>query len=132
MKEIENLWPTDLGRLDIRMPKEILLKQAQYLENLTKNILVGEVKTSKSVIDQTKIQVINYEFVIKVPSLGNYQFSLLRVMHDFNIYPIKVFNVLTETEEFANDETAFIQALKRIFSDRTTTNAINAVLSDNF
>jgi hypothetical protein len=131
MEEIEDLWPKDLGKVKMTMPKEILLKQALYLSQNTKNILVAEVKTNQGVVQGTDEKVFIHEMYIKAPTIGTFSFPLIRVLHDFNIYPLTVFNALTEKSQRATDEKSFKSVLASIFNDPSTRNAINSVINQS-
>ena len=131
MEEIEDLWPNDLGKVQMTMPKEILLKQAMFLSQKTKNIIVAEVKTNQGVIQGTEEKVFIHEMFIKAPSIGTFSFPLIRVLHNFNIYPLTVFNALTEKSHPAGDEKTFKIVLAEIFNDPSTRNAINSVINQS-
>lgn len=101
MEKIKNLWPTDLANVKITMPKEILIQQGNYIAELTKDLIVAEVKTDQGVLQGTNENVMVHRFVLKAPTMGNYSFNLLRAMHNFSIYPVTVWNGLTEDENIA-------------------------------
>jgi hypothetical protein len=131
MEEIEDLWPKDLGKVNMTMPKEILLKQAMYLSQNTKNIIVAEVRTNQGVIQNSDEKVFIHEMFIKAPTMGTFSFPLIRVIHNYNIYPLTVFNALTEKNQTAIDEKSFKTVLASIFNDASTRNAINSVINQS-
>lgn len=131
MKEIKNLWPTDIGNTSVTMPKEILLKQANFLSEMTKNIIVGEVRSTQGVLADSNSTVIVHELIVKAPSMGNYQFTLLRVMHNFEIYPIRVFNALDDAKYDAETEEEFIEVLTLILNTDQAKNAINGLIAQS-
>lgn len=131
MKQIENLWPEDLGVITIAMPKEILVQQAKYLADMTKNVIFAEVKSSQGILQGTDEKILLHEFVVKAPSLGNYKFTLIKAAHDLSIYPIHVVNCLTEEVYDAHDEEEFIRSVGQIFNSMATKNAINAIVAQS-
>ena len=129
-KNIVNLWPKDLGsNATITMPKEILLQQANFLSEMAKNIIVGEVRSNQGVSGNEKVIV--HELIVKAPSIGNYQFTLLRVMHNYNIYPISVFDALKEEDLQAATEEEFIAILAEVFNSSQTKNAITGLIAQS-
>lgn len=131
MEHIENLWPADLGKTDIQMPKEILLQQAAYLAKQTKNLLIGDIKTDLGTLEGTDEKVMVHRFKIKAPSMGNYEFTLLRVMHNFGVYPLTVWNGLNEKKIEAKSEEEFVKLLSGIFTSTEVKNAINSMVAQS-
>lgn len=129
---IEDLWPEDLVKIDIPSPKEILMEQAHYLSDRTKNLLIGEVKTTTGMIKGEKGISIIHEFIIKAPSMGNYQFVLLQVIHDLSIYPLIVLNELSEERFDVNDEGHFKSVISHILGSNLVKNAITALIGPSF
>lgn len=130
MSDIQNLWPETVGNTNIVMPKEILLKQAQYLSEMTKNLLTVQVRSGRSVSVKGD-NSLSHDFIIVAPALGNYQFTLLKVTHDFSIYPLSVIDALENLSYQANNEANFIEILRRIFSGSKTQNAINVIIAQS-
>ncbi|MEA5140139.1 hypothetical protein [Arcicella rigui] len=128
MKTIEDLWPEDLVRMDIPSPKEILIEQANYLTERTKNLLVGEVKTSAVMIKNEGENYINHEFIIKAPFMGNYQFVLLKVAHKLSIYPLTITDELNEESFVIYDEGEFKRTLAQILRSKLVKDAINSLV----
>ncbi len=128
MKAIENLWPEDLVWMDIPSPKEILIEQANYLTERTKNLLIGEVKTSAGMIKGELETFITHEFIIKAPSMGNYQFVLLKVAHKLSIYPLTITDELNEESFVIHDEGDFKKTLAQILRSKLLKNAISSLV----
>ncbi|MGA2741241.1 MAG: hypothetical protein ABSG65_27855, partial [Bryobacteraceae bacterium] len=81
----EDLWPSDLGIAStIVTPAAILRTQATLLGEKTKGILEAAVETFSANND------IYHRFVIKVPALGNYRYTLFQVHHPVTLYPVVV------------------------------------------
>lgn len=131
MEKIKNLWPDDLGNIKITMPKEILIQQGNYISEMTKNLILAEVKTDQSVLQGTDEKVMVHRFTLKAPTMGNYSFNLLRVMHNFSIYPVTVWNGLTEVKTIANNEEEFMAVIASIFSSNETRNAISSMIAQS-
>lgn len=131
MEKIKNLWPDDLANVKITMPKEILLQQGNYISELTKNLIVADVKTDQGVLQGTDEKVMVHRFILKAPTMGNYSFNLLRVMHNFGIYPVTVWNGLTEEKTIAENEEEFMQIIGAIFSSNETRNAISSIIAQS-
>jgi hypothetical protein len=132
MESTKNLWPSNLRDSSYDKnedtPRQILLQQANFLSELKKNVLEGEVRTSQGSLNNQPTFV--QEFIIKAPTLGKFHFTLLRAAHGFDIYPVSIYNALRESNSNAKDETEFKTILKDIFQDSKTINAIK-VLEDS-
>lgn len=89
-----SLWPdfSDLGT--IKMPKEILKEQAEYLVNITDGNLYGSVEEKKYYDSEGKIikdsVVFRYDFFIKSKYVTNYRFKAFTISHDIVAYPINI------------------------------------------
>jgi hypothetical protein len=92
----EDLWPSDLIIASIVTPAAILRAQATLLGEKTKGIVEAAVETS-SVGDQ-----IRHRFVIRVPALGNYRYSLFSVHPPADLCPVFI------DEEPAMPRSAFL------------------------
>lgn len=87
MTTSKNLWSDEIGHATIKVPKTILVEQANYFNEMTKNRLVAKVH-SKHVLNKEGDNVIAHDFDIVSPFLGNYTFTLFSVIHGINMYPI--------------------------------------------
>lgn len=126
MNTIESLWNLDFSSDSASMPRDILAQQAKYLEEATRNILVGEVKT---VVDNYNRQSNNgsnmlHGLVIKAPSLGNYQFTLLTVSQNLSVYPLELTDNLSERKWTIASEEEFIARLAEILGSHQVQKAI--------
>jgi hypothetical protein len=137
-----SLWPKDIENCRTRAPLAILKEQASMLGELTKYLVKGEVYAD----DNQNSENFRYDFFIKSPPLGNYQYQLLAITHDVSLYPVKIFVEdaiqeelgstvrWVEEEQFyeyilAGTEEEFIEALKAIFGANKTVKVITALLS---
>ncbi len=129
MSEI-NLWPEGIFTRKINMPKNILLKQGNILSELSGNLLVAEVKSTVHENEFSGVQKIIHEFIIKAPSLGNYQLPLLRLIHEpISAYPLRVYSILEDVGFDVTDEENLLRALKHVFNHEKTQNAITYIVS---
>jgi hypothetical protein len=131
MSQIPNLWPENIGTTNIVMPKRILEQQADFLSMMTKNRIVANVETSQGRMQKNDENVMIHEFNVNAPSMGNYQFTLLRVIHNFNIYPLRVYDALAEESTEVDTEPQLLETLAVIFASRKTQNAINAIIAQS-
>jgi hypothetical protein len=87
---VVDLWPTEFGAVDAKLPAEILQEQASLLGAKTKNVLEGQVRTS---IDE--YGSFWHRFYINAPALGSYRYLLLTAKHEIVPYPVQI-----DTEDF--------------------------------
>ena len=128
MSDIQNLWPNNFGNVNIVFPKEVLVKQARYLTEMTKNLLVAEVVSHQGNMAKTNENVIVHELIITAPAMGNYQFTLLRLIHNLGIYPLRVYDALMDTSTNVENEEELLGTLSAIFTTKKTQNAINSMI----
>jgi hypothetical protein len=124
---IKNLWgelpPPDM----IRTPYHILREQAALLEEMTQNLLVGEVDRN------TNFGVLRLSLRIVAPTLNNYSYTVLDVEHDvITVYPVFIASHMSESDEFrvkCENEDKFVQELGRILSSERAKKVISGLLS---
>jgi hypothetical protein len=80
-----NLWPEITEVSEVTPPVTILDQQALMLGNMTKNILLAEVKT-----EERESHEFSYGLYIIAPVLDNYRYRLLTVWHNIDLYPVIV------------------------------------------
>ena len=136
-----------------KTPASILKEQGKHLSEQTKNQLVVTVKPYtvnieiyKSLFDQifdvqTKDAKINkklglpnmalvHDFIVSAPTLGNYQFVLLKIQHSMSdSYPLNVENCINPNNQKVRNEKEYEEALKNVFTDAMTIKVINTLLS---
>jgi hypothetical protein len=81
--EIEDFWP-ELAPALVVTPASILKTQATALSRKTIGLLQGEVRTWANEGN------IYHQFVVVVPALENYRYSILRIHHGAPVYPVYV------------------------------------------
>ena len=113
-----DLWPSDLVAEIPRIPATILQEQASALGKHTNNVVQGKIKT---VTDEDGDFVIN--FILFVPTLGNYQYSLFTVWHNEELYPVRSQGVNLA------DENEFRSWLKFTFADERTVKIIRGLIA---
>ncbi|MBS1917002.1 MAG: hypothetical protein JST87_12055 [Bacteroidetes bacterium] len=124
-----NLWPSFENIPDIKTPKSVLLEQAMYLENASKNLLKVQIATGSRAASGK--ETIVYRFNIIAPFLGNYSFSLLTLEHDIFLYPLLITCQLLNRSYNIQTEKDFFEILKTIFNDQKTIDTINNLLSQS-
>jgi len=128
MTTSKNLWPNEIGRATTKVPKTILVEQANYFNEMTKNRLVAKVH-SKHILNNKGENVIVHDFDIVSPSLGNYTFTLFSVKHTVEVYPVYVASNLDEFTFADIQEDKFEETLSAIMNSKKTVDAINGLLA---
>jgi len=133
MEQVANLWPEYIGNIEISAPVQILAKQAEYFNGMMQNVLVATVDphiAQESTLEGETVLV--NELRIRVPSLGNYSLTVLRMKHSaIKPYPVSIYNAITDkkVEREITEEKELVSALKNIFSSKELNEAISAILS---
>jgi hypothetical protein len=120
----DNLWP-DIPSTDIVTPKSILVRQANFLGEKTKNVVLGEV-TSAGLSDNKTIQ---HLFWVVAPALSNYKYILFTLRHGIELYPL-VLTYKDNNLKIENEED-LLNHLKDIFNDESTIKMINALVAQS-
>ena len=119
--EVINLWPEVENLPEIKTPVTFLKEQAVLLGARTKNILEGRVIAGST-------GEFNYTLNIVAPAMG-YSYSVLRIFHDINLYPVTV--VFRAEPITCHDEQSFIDALGSCLRSEETVKVIQALLSQS-
>ncbi|WP_333637795.1 hypothetical protein [Tissierella praeacuta] len=153
---MKNLWGDINDAEKISAPKEILKKQAEYLEHMTRGKVEARVKnadyvhlvTSSDTRELVEFDFI-YDFYIISKNVPNYTFSMMKVAHNIDFYPIIIRmepSIYSDVEkrlkdlrikvEGSNnidviviDEDQFMDALSLILSSTKVKKVINRLLS---
>ncbi len=132
MTTSKNFWSDKIGQADMKVPKTILVEQANYFNDMTKNKLVAKVNSTHSINSKDFDGTIIHEFDIVSPSLGNYTFTLFTVGHDIDMYPLSISFNIGESHFFeVVTEEEFEKALSKIMTHKSTVNAINGLLAQS-
>ena len=91
-------------------------------------------KVTKGLLDGRVVQTSNaekliYEFRIVSPSLGNYSVSILTVVHDMALYPVRVLNGFTNSRTEANDPDSLKEALKTLLQSEQVRRIIRGLMA---
>lgn len=143
MTKTKDLWGDLPSAETIRTPYTILKEQASILTEKTNSLLIGEVKMSpqieypgiiKSLVDQERQQ--SQSFVaflrIKVPSLNNYTYSVLKIQYPLpDLYPVLVtsFVAAEDRECECATEAEFENALGKVLSSSDVKRVISGLLA---
>jgi hypothetical protein len=142
-----DLWPNDLGLVDIKSPLSILKDQAAMLGQKTQMIVKAEVGRGNleyyyrtAAINKEDLKKFLYEFYIVAPVLENYRYRLFSIIHDVDLYPVE-FLLDVEIEEeiigeevdlrFALSESQFIDMLGHILNSNKTKKVIRSLLAQS-
>jgi hypothetical protein len=116
-----DLWPKDFGSGSLTPPVKILREQATLLTKKTRGAIVASVMTHKD--DAT----LNHHFLLEVPSLDNYTYSLLEVYHQISFYPLKL-NAHGRGWVECADQENFLHVLKEVFNSDETRIIVESLL----
>jgi len=138
-----DLWPDKIAVEKMITPVTILRQQALLLGEKTKNIVQGEVRSSKD-----NFTSFNYAFYIVATALDNYRYKLLEISYNESLYPVDIdveeeirkkipdkFQIV-EVERIgkfivANSEEEFLDILKAIFNSAKVLRVISVLLSQS-
>ncbi len=120
----EDLWGALPKVESLRTPLVILKEQAELLQEKTEGLLVGNISQQ-----QSGTQFV-YHLSIIAPTLNNYTYELLIIIHDIGFYPLQ----LKDSQgngPFNNfpDEEAYKQGLREIFSSEKNKAVISKLLT---
>lgn len=123
----KNLWG-DLGSLaKIKTPVVFLKEQANQLTQATQGTLRGRVSQFGQG-DQ-----IEADLEVVAPALGDYSYTILKIRHSLDVYPVKVFDASTHMIEreadLCYDEKSFLESLESILSSDGVRKVISTLLS---
>jgi hypothetical protein len=121
-----NLWGELPEVPEVTTPEQILREQAGEITKLTNGQIVGEVdsKTAYS------LGAFGYRLKLQVPTLNNYNVSLLELGHEIGFYPVNVISTLDQTEYHeCKDEVQFIKTLGEILTSDGCRKVIKSLLA---
>src|SRR5882724_12039386 len=102
--KIPDLWPHDLGLVEITTPLLILKTQGTLIAEKTRGVVEGRVQSTS-----TGSVFVHY-FQLVAPALG-YAYQLLAAQHDIRLYPLSVKYEPNGTTFQAADEGGFTTLL---------------------
>lgn len=135
-----SLWPEDLVAKTQKPPTILLMEQAAHLETHTNSMITAEV--FKRTATNPTPGVFNYSFVLIAPALGGYSFSLFKIDHPVELYPVHVFvdDMMKESlpDLFPRErvlevecEEEFVVVVKKIFNSERTKKIITGLISQS-
>lgn len=125
MSTKENLWP-EFKPKKLISPKTLMIEQANFLGEATKNVIVGEVVSNAEIGKPNKLL---HSFRIIAPALNNYKFTLFFVQHDVLFYPL-VFNYQGKSKKIESEQ-QFIDAMKDVFNSEYSMKIISSLYSQS-
>ncbi|MEQ8999333.1 MAG: hypothetical protein RID53_22770 [Coleofasciculus sp. B1-GNL1-01] len=147
MTNIKDLWGDLPSAETIRTPYTILKEQASILTEKTNGLLVGEVKFGdvksspqffpgrREVLvdpDSQETRLFVAYLRIKVPSLNNYTYSVLKIQYSLtDLYPVLVtsFAAAEDRECECKSEAEYENALGKILSSSDVKRVISSLLA---
>jgi hypothetical protein len=143
MAQVENLWG-DIAVADNKnSAKSILSQQAKFLNEITKNFLVGEVQTGakpyyflhgaphiEKASNTTSFNILKHQLIIKAPTLG-YQFVIVSAEHGLSGYPLVLTNELDDQTFEAHNDDEFTKYLTLILQSPITQKALHTLIAQN-
>jgi hypothetical protein len=121
---VRDLWPDDIGLTSVTTPAAILREQAALLAEKTKGLVEGEVKSSASGTS------FSHCLELRVPALEDYRYQLLTVGHPIEQYPVTIgFGGGMRPPINAEDEPAFVRALREVLSSDETKRVIRGLVA---
>jgi hypothetical protein len=118
-----DLWP-DFEANKVKIPKTLLVEQANFFNEKVKNVLTAKVTSNGS-----KDEKILHTFNISAPALGNYSFNLFHIRHEVLFYPLELIHKGGIIR--VHDEAALLIELKRIFNLDETKRLVSSLYSQS-
>lgn len=117
----DSLWPSDIATQNFVTPVSILKEQAAALGEMTRQLVIAEVRSSSSGA------TFNHRFTLSAPALGNYVIDLFQIQHGISFYPMRL--DWKNSGYSLNSESELKNLLKQIFADSTTKNVVQSMLA---
>ena len=124
---MKSLWP-EFEKDEKESPVSILKEVASDLYEITDGLLDAKVN-SKYI--KEKIQ---HRFVIVAPSMDNYSYELMIVMHGIDMYPVYVHHWNTEGNEIrqeAETKEKYVEVLEEVLKSAETKRIIEALMTQS-
>lgn len=111
---VRDLWGQFPEAVQVKSPSFILEQQGNVLTQKTNGLLQGHVSLSRHTPNRGSFYI---TLLILAPSLDNYKYEVLSVIHEIPFYPAKI--LAEEGEVECNDEAEFENAVESVLqSDR--------------
>jgi hypothetical protein len=122
-RAVRDLWPDDIGRVDLVSPLAILEDQARALETRTGHKVRARV-SSVGVRD-----TFTHTFYVELPEM-QYEYELFRVKHGIGFYPLDIFSRSYPDGQYtAASEEEFIDGLRELFAAEQTKEVIKSLVA---
>lgn len=125
----QNLWGDIKAEESVRTPTNVLKEQAAALSQMTKGILYGKVEVG-SRGNKFKIGL-----SIVAPAINDYEFEVVYVEHDIELYPV---NVVAAWEPYESrkriecqNEEEFTVALGQILGSKRVSQVISSLIAQS-
>ena len=120
-----DLWPDNFGT-EVRSPVAILREQARHLSNRMGGVVLAKVITKK---DGKNPQQILHRFVLEVPNLDDYSYTLFYVRHPVVLYPLDIETDLDNVSHQLDIQDAphFERVLAELFAHPQILKVVNAL-----
>ena len=119
-----DLWPMDFGELTVVPPIALLREQAKRLTERTHGQIEGRVATLKDG------EQFVHAFSLVVPSLDDYTYLLLNILHSIQFYPATIEAVVLGGQTFAcGTHEELVQRLRDLLSSEESKRVIRAILA---
>jgi hypothetical protein len=116
-------WPDfGKGKFERTPPRTFLREQAEALTRRTKGVLEGLVTTS------TQGNFFLQSLYVVVPSLENYSYQLLLVVHPVQYYPLDLRALVQDRTIVCQTEEQFKDALREVLQSEQTKRVLEALL----
>jgi hypothetical protein len=132
----EDLWGELPDPSTVEIPEDILNRQADFLSQKTKGMLVGEVRRIDSSESddfghrRSSGQNIEWALEIRVPRMDNYTYQLLVAAHNIiHLYPVHVVSTHMEEVVDCNSTEEFKHALRTLFRNEETQRVIRSLFA---
>ena len=125
----QNLWGDIKAEESVRTPTNVLKEQATALSRMTKGVLEGSVNVGR---EYGKFTI---GLSIVAPAINNYEFEVVYVSHDIELYPVTVVAAweryeLNKPIECQNEE-EFANALGRILGSDRVKRVISSLIAQS-
>ena len=139
-----DLWPAEIGVSTMVAPVAILREQAALLSEKTQGIVIGEVDPVRGAMENARRVLtgqatpegsssvsgrIEHAFRIRVPALGDYRYELLRVIHDYQLYPLTLVYYPADEAFSLTSQDEFIAELTALLGREETLNIVHSLLA---
>jgi hypothetical protein len=121
---VPDLWGQFPKAAQVKSPSFILEQQANVLTQRTNGLLQGQVSLSRHTPGRGSFYI---SLLILAPSLDNYIYEVLSVIHEIPFYPATI--LAEEGEVKCNDEEAFEKAVGAVLQSERIRKVVSGLLA---